>query len=180
MRGVLHYHVLCVGPVDQERATLAWCRATGELDDVHAFRHAVRVETIREQGAARAYLGRYLGKARQKELPPGVANSGRWWGRSRGLRLAPLVEIVGCEQRDCDPVPSGVRIVRTLRRWLSRELGWKFRGGRFVSWGDELAPRLVKAADELIAFYGMPRRRSELLAEMGWEDAEEGTHGIAA
>jgi hypothetical protein len=180
-RGVVHYHVLCGGVVDEERVSLVWCRATGQLDDVDAVRYAVRVEPIREEGAARAYVGSYLGKARQKALPPGVAGSGRWWGRSRSLRVVALVEIIACERGDAASMRSGVRIVRSLRRWLSRELGWKFRGGRFVSWGDELTSRMAKAAHELIAFYGMPRRRSELLAEMGWEGVVEGgNHGMAA
>ena len=44
--------------------------------------------------------------------------------------------------------------MRILRRWLSRRLGWKFRGGSFVSWGDRLVPRLLTAIRELRAFFG--------------------------
>jgi hypothetical protein len=173
-RGVVHYHALCTKEVAAERVTLAWCRATGELDDIHAMRHAAQVEPIRDESAARAYLGRYLGKLRQKTLPVGVGNAGRWWGRSRRLRLVPVEEIVTCEFREGAPISAGVRIVRGVRRWLSRELGWKFRGGSFVSWGEKLAPRLAVVVRDLRAFYGIPRRRHELLSEWGWERVKGG------
>lgn len=154
-RGVVHFHALAEHTVTQERASVAWCRATGELGDQLAARHAVRVDDVRDQMAARNYLGRYLGKVEQKALPPGVAMAGRWWGRSRGLALVVLDEVLSCEA-DCDvPVPAGVRTVRTLKRWLSRQLGWKFRGGSFVSWGDQLTGRLAVAARELREFYGL-------------------------
>jgi hypothetical protein len=153
-RGVVHFHALCEHQVEQARVALAWCRATGELGDIQASRHAVLVDAVRDQMAARNYVGRYLGKVDQKALPPGVVMAGRWWGRSRGLALVVLDEVLSCSA-DCDvPVPAGVRTVRTLRRWLTRQLGWKFRGGSFVSWGDRLTGRLLVAARELREFYG--------------------------
>jgi hypothetical protein len=153
-RGVVHFHLLCEHEVDAGRASLAWCRATGELADLAAMRHAVRVDNVREQMAARSYVGRYLNKVDQKELPRGVAAAGRWWGSSRGMRPEILDSVLTCEADSAATHAAGVRTVRVLRRWLSRELGWKFRGGFFVTWGDRLVPRLLQAVRELRAFYG--------------------------
>jgi hypothetical protein len=43
-RGVVHYHLLCEDDVEESRASLAWCRATGEMDDDEALRHAVKCQ----------------------------------------------------------------------------------------------------------------------------------------
>lgn len=156
-RGVLHFHALCEHELTHERATVAWCRATGELGDVHVERHAVRVDAVRDEQAARNYVGRYLGKLKQKSLPPGVCAAGRWWGRSRGLALVVLDSVLTCES-DCDvPVSAGVRTMRGVRRWLRRQLGWKFAGGSFVSWGDRLIPRLLSVVQVLRGFHGEAR-----------------------
>jgi len=153
-RGVVHFHVLCEHIVERARVSLAWCRATGELGDLDAMRHSAQVDPVRSEMAARSYVGRYLGKVDQKALPPGVARAGRWWGCSRGLRLVVVDEVLTCEAGSDATNPAGVRTVRVLRRWLSRQLGWKFRGGSFVSWGDGLVPRLLQALRELRGFYG--------------------------
>ena len=89
-------------------------------------------------------------------LPGGYAVA-RQWGRSRGLELVVLDEVLTCEA-DCDvPIAAGVRTVRSVGRWLCGELGWKFRGGAFVSWGDRLTGRLVVVVRELRGFYGVSR-----------------------
>lgn len=155
-RGVVHFHALCERQVSRELVSLAWCRATEEIGDLAAMRYSVRVDPVRDQMAARSYVGRYLGKVDQKNLPPGIERAGRWWGSSRGLHLEVLESVLTCEAGSVATHPEGVRTVRVLRRWLSRQLGWKFRGGRFVSWGDRLVPRLGKAVRELRAFYGTP------------------------
>ena len=153
-RGVVHFHALCERELVAERMALAWCRATGELGDLSAMKHSVRVDVVRDQMAARSYVGRYLGKVDQKNLPPGIDRAGRWWGSSRGLRLVIVDSVLTCEAGSAATHSAGVRTLRVLRRWLSRQLGWKFRGGRFVSWGDRLIPRLHAAVLELRAFYG--------------------------
>ena len=71
-RGVVHYHGLCEGEIAGERVKLAWCRATDALGDGAALRHAAQSEPIRGERQARSYVGRYLGKQRQKSLPAGV------------------------------------------------------------------------------------------------------------
>jgi hypothetical protein len=152
-RGVVHYHVMCEGRPSQERIALAWTRATGQLDDPAALEHAARVDAIRSEQEVRSYLGRYLGKARQKELPDGVESAGRWWGRSKGLELSLLREVVtqGLEERFPRLVECRVR--RLLRAWLRKRLGFKVIGGVLPDWRGRFAKDAVAVLDELVAFY---------------------------
>jgi hypothetical protein len=173
-RGVVHYHVLCTGEVAEERAALAWCRATGELRDIHAMRHAVKVEQIETDRAARGYVGRYVGKARQKCLPDGVEGAGRWWGRSRSLNLVMLDEVVSGEQGMKHAIPEGARITRVLRKYISKKFKRKFRGGMFLDWGGDLAAKLNAMSVVLKGYYGTPRRLDDLLDEFGWEAVDTG------
>ena len=155
-RGVIHYHLLCERDLSAERATVAWCRVIGALNDPDALRNGVRVDRIENERATRLYVGRYVGKKRQKCLPPGVEAAGRWWGRSRGLELAILEEVVSREAGGGMVYRENLKIIRCVRRYLSRVFGWKFRGGAFVSWGGELTGKLRRAVQELRAFYGEP------------------------
>jgi hypothetical protein len=173
-RGVVHYHVLAEGVISEDRAAVVWCRATDELDDADAMRHAVTVEVIEHERRARGYVGSYLGKVRQKVLPRGVEGAGRWWGRSRGLDLLLLEEVVSCEQGGTFVSREGLRIVRCVRRYLSKRFGFKFRGGSFVDWGGELSTQLRSLVVQLREFFGTPKRLSEALAEHGWEAVEGG------
>lgn len=158
-RGVVHYHVLSEREVDEARAKVAWCRATGELDDAASIRYAVRVQAVgtADERKARAYLSRYLGKSRQKVLPAGVEAAGRWWGRSRGLALVPRVEVVVCEAGTVDVRGGCAQVVRCVRKYLSRQFGWKFRGGAFVNWGGELSAKVERMVGALRAFFGVER-----------------------
>jgi hypothetical protein len=153
-RGVVHYHVLVEGAVSEERVRVVWCRAIGALDDVHALRYGTKVEAIQSEKQARWYLGHYVGKARQKELPRGVAGAGRWWGRSRGLELAKLDEVVSSEGGTAWANPARVRVVRSARRFVGSVLGFKFRGGTLVSWSGRLVSRLQLVVNRLREFYG--------------------------
>ncbi len=80
-RGVIHYHVLGEGELAEGRVAVAWCRATGELDDAAAVCHAVEVERIESQRGARDY-GPLRGQS-----PAEAAAAGRGGG-------GPLVELV--------------------------------------------------------------------------------------
>ena len=171
-RGVIHYHVLCQGTPSEQQVTVAWLRATGGLDDLAAWRHGVKVEEIKSERAARSYLGRYMGKARQKVLPPGVSGAGRWWGRSLSLQLLLLEEVVAGEAGFGRAIPEGMRIHRCLRKYVSKRFKGKFRGGMFLDWGGELAGKLQAMAAQLKEHYGKPRRVEELLDDFGWEPVE--------
>ena len=76
-RGVIHYHLLCTNSVSQERASVAWARASRQEHDAAVRRHGAMVQDVRSERGARSYLGRYIGKERQKHLPVGVIGAGR-------------------------------------------------------------------------------------------------------
>ena len=153
-RGVIHYHLLCEHEPSEERIRVAWCRATGALEDEAALQHAVKVESVRGERGVRSYLGRYLGKGRQKELPVGVEAAGRWWGRSKGQALEPKLVLVTREREGTMRHPLEVRVVRSLRRWLRGELGFRVSGGLFTDWGGRLSERMSAVAVQLQKFYG--------------------------
>ena len=152
-RGVVHYHLLCQDEVAESRASLAWCRATDALDDAAALKHAVKVDLIEGQTSARWYLGRYIGKARQKLLPPGVEAGKRWWGRSRSLVLRVLADVVVLAEGETVPRPTAARAVRCLRRFLSGELGFRYRGGLVVDWDGKLSARAAALVAPLVVFF---------------------------
>ncbi len=154
-RGVVHFHVLCEREISESRLGLAWCRATGALEDPAAMRHAVKVEVVRGERGARSYLGRYLGKGRQKALPAGVAAAGRWWGRSKDHPMAPKLEVITREREGRERHEVPVRVLRSVRRWLRGELGFRVSGGAFTDWGGRLSARLLEVARKLGEFYAL-------------------------
>lgn len=153
-RGVVHYHVLGTESISQERAADAWARASGQEDDPDVLRHGVRVGPIQSQTGVRHYLRHYMGKERQKRLPEGVDGAGRWWGRSRSLKLAVLEEIVWMDRSDGVVREEEKRIVRILRGYIRRKFGWRFKGGAFLDFGGRLSATLAELAERLRAHYG--------------------------
>lgn len=81
-RGVVHFHVLTEKLVGQDRVSEVWSRASGQLYDDDVRRHGVKVDEISSQRGVRNYLGRYIGKEKQKTLPKGIDGAGRTSGRA--------------------------------------------------------------------------------------------------
>jgi hypothetical protein len=175
-RGVVHFHVLSERAITSERAAVAWGRASGQLHDGAVLGHGVRVDPIGSQRGVRSYVGRYVGKERQKELPEGVDGAGRWWGRSRGLKLAMLQEFIWLDPAEDFRMPSELTIVRILRRYLERRFKRHYRGGAFVDYGGKLTAVLSELAARLRAHYGQSPRIKEALEQWGWDVVWEGTH----
>ncbi len=173
IRGVVHFHVLCERAIPQERATVAWGRASDQIHDADVLRHGVKVDEITSQGGVRRYLGQYIGKERQKELPCGVDGAGRWWSRSRGLRLAILEEIVWLDPSEGYRKPVQLGIVRILRRYVERRFKRRYRGGAFVDYGGKLSGVLSELATRLRRYYGWSPSMMELLEKCGWEVVPE-------
>ena len=161
-RGVVHYHVITERRVAQERVTEAWVRASGQLDDEAVHRRGVHVDAIRSQGGALAYVSRYLGKERQKRLPAGVEGAGRWWGRSQSLKLARLADVVWLDRAEGVLRLPELRVVRILRRYISKCTGRPYRGGRFVDYGGRLSGRLAAMLETLKAYYGETGERAPM------------------
>lgn len=148
-RGVVHYHVLCERPISEQRVRIVWCRAIDALHDQASLAYGVKVEAIANPVGARSYVGRYMGKQRQKSLPTGVSGAGRWWGRSRDLQLDLVTEVVTCQHKAQEGNFTEIWVARQLRRYLTRVFGRKFRGGFFVNWGGRLTDALSRMTGEL-------------------------------
>jgi hypothetical protein len=176
-RGVVHYHVLAEKELAEARASEAWARASGQFADEAVLRHGVKVDGIKSQSGARRYLGQYIGKEKQKELPAGVDGAGRWWGRSRGLKLAMLEEIVWLDRADLFRRRAQLRIVRVLRRYIEKRMQRRYRGGAFLDFGGKLSATLAEMAGRLRGYYGWDSGLEERLELNGWELFQEGATG---
>lgn len=153
-RGVVHYHLICEREVFEPEVRLVWCRAIDALDDAAARRYAAKVDAIRDEKQVRKYLGHYIGKARQKLLPEGVDGAGRWWGASRSIELAVFAELVTCPRKGRKANEPETRTVRCLRKFLSRVMGFEYRGGVLIDWGGGTCERARRALEQLVSFYG--------------------------
>lgn len=140
-RGVVHFHVVTAKPVGQERVAQVWSRASGQLHDDYVRRHGVKVDPISSQGGVRRCVGRYIGKGKQKTLPKGIDGAGCWWGRSRGLNLALLDEIIWLDPSEGYRKPSQPRIVRVCEVEAKGRLGWRPRRRLFGGLEGRLAAR---------------------------------------
>lgn len=179
-RGVVHYHVLCEKPITEQRVRLVWCRAIDALHDQAALAYGVKVEAIANPVGARSYVGRYMGKQRQKSLPAGVSGAGRWWGRSRDLALDLVTEVVTCQYKAQEGNYTEIWVARQLRRYLTRVFGRKFRGGFFVNWGGRLTDALSRMTGELRQWFmdytdRETARAKALLEGFGFEAVPSGT-----
>jgi hypothetical protein len=117
------------------------------------MRYAVKVEAVESRIGARSYLGRYVGKGRQKSLPKGIDGAGRWWGMSQAMELV-LVEEVVTRTEGADVVSRReVLIARSFRRWLRKKLRYKVRGGAFVDWGSRVVRGALDVLESLREFY---------------------------
>jgi hypothetical protein len=171
-RGVIHYHVMCESELSQERVALVWCRSIGALGDQAALKHGAKVDPIRGEREARVYLGAYVGKQRQKVLPPGVAAAGRWWGRARSVSLLTLATVVTCTRGDVHHAEIEARIVRAARRYLKGKLGFKYRSGMVLDWGGSLSAGVARVVEDLRRHYGHRSDETAVLSARGWEPAE--------
>ena len=180
-RGVVHYHILCEQVVSQDRATVAWCRASGQLEDPLVIRHGVQVQDVRHERAARHYLGRYMGKEQQKRLPEGVDGAGRWWGRSRSLKLNLIRELVTHDRAEGIRRPGELQTGRCLRRYVSKVIRGKFRSGMMLDWGGSTSAALQTMADRLLRYFGTTPTAQEFMEQWGEvvREAGDGTEGHA-
>jgi hypothetical protein len=168
-RGVIHYHLLCTSVVTQGRAAEVWARASGQLGDGAVLKHGVLVQEVRNERGARDYLGRYVGKEKQKSLPFGVSGAGRWWGSSRALKVIVLDELVWLDLNESFVRKRELRICRDLRKYLSNKFRFKYRGGIIFDFKGETAAKLPGIANSLREHYRHLMHFTDAWAEAEWE-----------
>jgi hypothetical protein len=171
-RGVVHYHLIAECELSEPEVRLVWCRAIDALDDAAARTYAAKVDGIQNEAQVRKYLGHYVGKLRQKLLPVGVSGAGRWWGASRSIQLVVLGELVSCPLKGRSAKEPETRTVRCLRKFISRIVGFDFKGGVLIDWRGETCQRVARAMSELVRLYGESDCVEAVLGEQGWERIE--------
>lgn len=137
-RGAPHVHCLYSFGVPRNanerrglrfRVSTAWYRIVGS-GDVRHLQAGTRTERIRKRDGARHYAVKYASKMRQKEVPEGYRNVGRFWGCSRDV---PPVEqpVIRCTDDDVRGVLSGWKFDPGTERPIYRVLynqADRFRG----------------------------------------------------
>ena len=145
-RGAPHIHAYLSGRVDKKEVAEAWYRIVGSGDLKH-LAAGTRIEKLRKMNAMSMYVVKYISKERQKQVPEGFENVGRFWSLFGGVRLTPECVLQG-ERSAVAPV---VRIVRGLVNSRRRRSGIKpmhDRGGRgWQAW--EVAPAIIAYCDRL-------------------------------
>lgn len=111
-RGAPHYHILTNVRVEKGALAEAWYRAVGSGDERH-LAAGTRVERVRNVDGARRYAVKYSMKMRQKNVPEGYRDVGRFWGNSKSVEPKPFAEYNEAMRQD--------ELVGLLD-------GWKYRG----------------------------------------------------
>jgi len=95
-RGAPHVHVLLTGfPANfdnRQWVSRAWYDICQSGDPNHLLA-GTRLERIRKQDGARRYAVKYASKMRQKAVPEGFRDVGRFWGHSRDVKPTPRAMI---------------------------------------------------------------------------------------
>jgi hypothetical protein len=107
-RGAPHIHVLTDTPYPRRnadayrrlrfRVSATWYRVVGSGDSKH-LAAGTRTERIRKQDGAARYATKYAFKMKQKRVPEGYRNVGRFWGASRDVKPEPQ-GFVRCTEDD--------------------------------------------------------------------------------
>lgn len=88
-RGAPHIHLMIRGmrvwDETQHWLSETWYRICGSGDPLH-LKAGTRLELIRLPDGARHYTVKHMAKMRQKLVPEGYRNVGRFWGCSKGVK----------------------------------------------------------------------------------------------
>ena len=66
-----------------------------------------------------------------------------------------------------------MRALRCLRKFISRLVGFKYKGGPLIDWNGVTCERTSRALDQLGAFYGRTETAKARLERLGWEEVAE-------
>lgn len=139
-RGAPHFHILATA-LGELRTVQLWVSRTWydvvQSGDERHLKAGTRCETIRSRDGARHYAVKYASKMKQKLVPAGYHDVGRFWGCSRAVRPHPrreytctnddLVESLRCAGWDwlpMDKVPYSVlyNAAAPLTRYIESDI----------------------------------------------------------
>ena len=116
-RGAPHFHVLLsCKEYSVEFAhwvAFEWFMIVGSRDWEH-LKTGTRTEKIREQEGGKRYAVKYGAKMKQKEVPEGFENVGRFWGHSKGVK--PILKDVKAGDTDV------LLEMFTQNKWVKRAI----------------------------------------------------------
>lgn len=138
-RGAPHFHLFLPFPpcIEKQRVlTRLWLKASGQSDDdqARAFHLHPRNFIAWDMGNG-SYICKYLEKSRQKDVPDGFLNVGRFWGSSRGLVPMPIDvqfddfakahDLADEETGECSD--AVILAARWLGKWYERQCRKRYR-----------------------------------------------------
>ena len=148
-RSAPHFHVLVNGAVDVVQARAQWHRIVGSGDARH-LRRGVWVKPIYDVRT----LACYLAKRRQKLIPEGFVNMGKFWAPFGPRRYHPVLSVLGTWAG----MALLIRAVRAMRNAQRRAEGQKkLRDGGLYgfSWYG-LTPSQEAAIQRLVEWVATP------------------------
>lgn len=138
-RGAPHFHILTNEPIDKNWLSQNWYEVVNSGDEKH-LKAGTRVELIRDESQAIAYVSSYLKKLKQKIVPKTYRNIGRFWSHSSNTLKSLDYEIYFEDRNKVRNIRKLKRNIRTLRRWYFAKLRswnirkWKWKGQGFIAW----------------------------------------------
>jgi hypothetical protein len=145
-RGAPHLHVFLTDKADKREVREAWARIVDSGDPKH-LKAGTRIEALRKVYGAAAYAAKYASKMRQKAVPEGFEDVGRFWGAFGGLKPVEIVSVAGPVQA----LASAVRVVRGLVTSRRKQRGKPgFRDGGCCGWmAWDIAPAMLAYLDRV-------------------------------
>lgn len=140
-RGAPHLHLVTDKPVDKKELSRKWFDVVGSGDEKH-LRAGTQQAKLRKAHAIAAYVAKYASKAKQKEVPEGYKNVGRFWGAWGVFRLVQAEvmygEMVDVAEGGTDSNAVAMNSVVRSAKKLLKSKGYKVKDGGVYSitlWG---------------------------------------------
>lgn len=126
-----------IDPVMEAHAHDLWCRSVQRRHPVPSTGLIVRWELVRDKEGGAKYMAEYAAKDKQKKIPAGHTNTGRWWMPSHGCKARPI----GSRPMNEDglallyggrEVASNGEVYRVIHGGASEVLAWEVEKGLAV------------------------------------------------
>lgn len=130
-RGAPHFHILTDKEIDKNWLSQNWYEVVNSGDEKH-LRAGTKVEAVKSENHAMAYVIGYLKKLKQKIVPKEYQNVGRFWAHSKNILKSSGYTVTAKEN-------NLKRNTRMLRRWYKAKMRlwgykWRWKGRGFIVW----------------------------------------------